>query len=105
VTTETKKFNKISRVAIEHFRPKAKPADFRPMFHGEPAGIRSQSSETVVIRSGRLAAAAELKVYQITTPVTLLNHDFVLIFNLYILFLFIFIFIFILNITWNILFY
>jgi hypothetical protein len=44
VTTETKsakKFNKISRFAIEHFTTKAKPADFRPMFHAEPAGIRS----------------------------------------------------------------
>jgi hypothetical protein len=44
MTTETKsakKFNKMSRVAIEHFTTKAKPADIRPMFHGEPAGIRS----------------------------------------------------------------
>jgi hypothetical protein len=44
MTTETKsakKFNKMSRFAIEHLTTKAKPADFRPMFHGEPAGIRS----------------------------------------------------------------
>jgi hypothetical protein len=44
VTTErksAKKFNKNSRFAIEHFTTKAKLADFRPMFHGEPAGIRS----------------------------------------------------------------
>ena len=33
---------------------KAKPADFRPMFHAEPAGIRSWSSEPAVIRSRRL---------------------------------------------------
>jgi hypothetical protein len=31
----------ISRFAIEHFTTKAKPADFRLMFHGEPAGIQS----------------------------------------------------------------
>jgi hypothetical protein len=44
VTTATKsakKLIKISRFAIEHFKTKAKPADFRPMFHAEPAGIRS----------------------------------------------------------------
>jgi hypothetical protein len=44
VTTEpksAKKINKISCFAIEHFRSKAKLADFRPMFHGDPAGIRS----------------------------------------------------------------
>ena len=50
----TKKLNKISRFAIEHFTTKAKLADFRPMFHAEPAGIRSWSSEPVVIRSRRL---------------------------------------------------
>ena len=44
VTTEpksSKKLNIISRFAIEHFTTKAKPADFRPIFHAEPAGIRS----------------------------------------------------------------
>jgi hypothetical protein len=44
VTTETKsakKINIIARFAIEHFTTKAKLADFRLMFHGEPAGIRS----------------------------------------------------------------
>jgi hypothetical protein len=44
VTTETKsakKLNKISCLAIEHFTTKAKPADFRPKFHGEHAGIPS----------------------------------------------------------------
>jgi hypothetical protein len=44
VTTETKyakKLNKISRFAIEHFTTKARLADFKPMFHAEPAGIRS----------------------------------------------------------------
>jgi hypothetical protein len=41
VTTEpksSKKLNKISRFAIEHFTTKAKLADLRPMFHGEAAG-------------------------------------------------------------------
>jgi hypothetical protein len=46
--------DKISRFAIEHFRSKAKLADFRPMFHVEPAEIRSRSSEPAVIRSRRL---------------------------------------------------
>jgi hypothetical protein len=44
VTTKpksAKKLNIISRFAIEHFTTKAKLADFRPMFHAEPAGIRS----------------------------------------------------------------
>jgi hypothetical protein len=62
VTTEpksSKKLNKISRYAIKHFRSKAKPTDFRLMFHREPAGIRSQSSEPAAIRSRRL----ELKSY------------------------------------------
>ena len=36
-------------------RSKAKTRNFRPMFHAEPAGIRSWSSEPVVIRSRRLA--------------------------------------------------
>jgi predicted NUDIX family NTP pyrophosphohydrolase len=57
VTTETKswkKLDRISRFQIEHFKTKAKLADFKPMFHGEPAGIRSRSSEPVVIRSRRL---------------------------------------------------
>jgi hypothetical protein len=38
-------------------RSKAKTRNFRPMFHAEPAGIRSWSSEPLVIRSRRLAAA------------------------------------------------
>jgi hypothetical protein len=36
-------------------RSKAKTRNFRPMFHAEPAGIRSWSSEPAVIRSRRLA--------------------------------------------------
>jgi hypothetical protein len=36
------------------FRSKAKLPDFRPMFHAEPAGIRSWSCEPAVIRSRRL---------------------------------------------------
>jgi len=44
VTTETK----VSRYAIEHFTTKAKQADFRPMFHREPAGIRSASYESEI---------------------------------------------------------
>jgi hypothetical protein len=36
------------------FRSKAKTRNFRPMFHAEPAGIRSWSSEPAVIRSRRL---------------------------------------------------
>jgi hypothetical protein len=58
----SKNMNKISRFAIEHFKTKAKLADFRPMSHGEPAGIRSPSSEPAVIRSRRLELF-ELKSY------------------------------------------
>ena len=43
-------------------RSKAKTRNFRPMFHAEPAGIRSWSSEPVVIRSRRLAAAAAAEI-------------------------------------------
>jgi hypothetical protein len=44
VTTETKSAKKVEQnftFAIEHFTTKAKLADFRPMFHAEPAGTRS----------------------------------------------------------------
>jgi hypothetical protein len=59
VTTEIKSAKKVNKVSIGHFRSKAKPADFRPMFHAEPAGIPSWSSESAVIRSRRF----ELKRY------------------------------------------
>ena len=39
-----------------------KTRNFRPMFHAEPAGIRSWSSEPAVIRSRRLAAAAAAEI-------------------------------------------
>jgi len=48
---------KKTHFAIEYLRLKAKLADFRLMFHREPAEIYSRSSEPAVIRSRRVAAA------------------------------------------------
>jgi hypothetical protein len=49
----TTKKTRFAIIRLQKIRSKAKTRNFRPMFHAEPAGIRSWSSEPVVIRRSR----------------------------------------------------